>query len=69
MWKRSQKKLSFRFAYDAEDVASAFYSESLLRGHVIVTPNNEGEESKLDLELLYKAIITNSDKITKLFQA
>lgn len=63
------KKLSFRFAYDKEDVAAAFYSESLLKGHVIVASNDEGEESKLDLELLYKAIITNSDQITKLFQS
>lgn len=63
------KKLSFRFAYDAEDAATAFYSESLLRGHVIVAPNVEGEESKLDLELLYKAIVNNSDQITKLFQS
>lgn len=63
------KKMSFRFAYDQEEVAGAFYSESLLRGHVVVTPNTEGEESKVDLELLYKAIITNPDKITKLFQS
>jgi ABC-2 type transport system ATP-binding protein len=62
-------KLSFRFAYDDADVASAYYSESLLRGHVIVSPNTEGEESKLDLELLYKAIVTNPEKITKLFQS
>ncbi|RYF85475.1 MAG: ABC transporter ATP-binding protein [Chitinophagaceae bacterium] len=63
------RKLSFRFAYDNADAASALYSESLLRGHVIVAPNTEGEESKLDLELLYKAIVTNPDKITKLFQS
>ncbi|HEY0039647.1 MAG TPA: ABC transporter ATP-binding protein, partial [Flavisolibacter sp.] len=63
------QKLSFRFAYDAADVATAFYSESLLRGHVVVAPNTGGEESKLDLELLYKAIVTNPDEITKLFQS
>lgn len=63
------KKLSFRFAYEEAEVAAAFYSESLLRGHVIVAPNTEGEESKLDLELLYKAIVTNPDHITKLFQS
>ena len=63
------KKLSFRFAYDQADAEAAFYSESLLRGHVIVAPNTEGEESKLDLELLYKAIVSNPDNITKLFQA
>jgi ABC-2 type transport system ATP-binding protein len=36
---------------------------------VVVAPNVEGEETKLDLELLYKAIVTNSGNITKLFQA
>jgi ABC-2 type transport system ATP-binding protein len=61
------KKLSFRFAIDEADVATAYYSESSLSGNVIVTSNPEGEESKLDLELLYKAIVTNSGKITKLF--
>ena len=62
------QKLSFRLAYNSEDVATALYAESSLIGNVIVTPNREGEESKLDLELLYKAIVTNSDPITKLFQ-
>lgn len=62
------KKLSFRFAYDESELANAFYSESSLSGNVIVTPNIDGEESKLDLELLYKAIVTNREQITKLFK-
>ena len=49
--------------------ASAFYSESLLKGNLIVGPNAAGDESKLDLELLYKAIVTSGDKITNLFQS
>ncbi|HEV7331517.1 MAG TPA: ATP-binding cassette domain-containing protein [Flavisolibacter sp.] len=63
------KRLSFQVAYTESDVATAFYSETSLAGTVVVTPNIIGEESKLDLELLYKAIITNRDKITQLFQA
>ena len=63
------KKLSFRRAYDDTDVANAYYSESSLAGSVVVAPNEEGGEGKLDLELLYKAIVTNPEKITKLFQA
>jgi ABC-2 type transport system ATP-binding protein len=63
------KKLSFRFAYNSADASAAFYSESLLKGHVIVAPNVDNEESKLDLELLYKAIISNGDKIVQLFQS
>jgi ABC-2 type transport system ATP-binding protein len=61
------KMLSFRYAIDDADRATAFYSESSLAGNVIVTTNLEEEESKIDLELLYKAIVTNGDKITKLF--
>ncbi|HET7898946.1 MAG TPA: ABC transporter ATP-binding protein [Flavisolibacter sp.] len=63
------KKLAFRLAYDADDAATAFYTESSLIGNVIVAPNTEGEESKLDLELLYKAIVTNGAQITQLFQS
>src|SRR5215213_3626778 len=47
------RKLSFRFAYDDADVATAFYTESLLKGNLIVGPNYDADESKLDLELLY----------------
>ena len=63
------KKLSFRFAYDEDDTKAAFYSESSLRGNVIVTANDNDEEGKLDLELLYKAIIFHGDKINPLFNS
>jgi ABC-2 type transport system ATP-binding protein len=62
------KKLSFRLAFDEADMATAFYSESSLTGNVIVALNVDCEESKPDLELLYKAIVTNSDKVIELFQ-
>lgn len=62
-------KLSFRFAYDKEDVATAYYSEPSFTGTVVVAPNAGGEETKVDLELLYKAIVTNPEKITNLFQS
>lgn len=63
------RKLSFRYSYAHEELATALYSESLLKGNLIVAPNEQGEESNLDLELLYKAIVTSGDKITKLFQS
>lgn len=61
------RRLSFRFSYDNAEVREALYSESSLRGNVIVAPNETGEEGKLDLELLYKAIVTNGERITALF--
>lgn len=63
------KRLSFRFSYDNADQKDAFYSESSLRGNVIVARNDTGEESKLDLELLYKAIVTNGDRIKSVFHS
>lgn len=63
------RKLSFRFAYDNADASKAIYSESSFMGSVVVTANNGDEEGKIDLELLYKAILANKAKITKLFQA
>lgn len=61
------RKLSFRFAYDQKDVDTAFYNESSFGGTVVVSRNTEGEESKVDLELLYKAIVTNPET-SKSFQ-
>lgn len=61
------QKLSFRYSFDDAEVKAAFYAEPSLRGSVIVAANTEGEEGKLDLELLYKAIVTNGITIQKLF--
>ena len=63
------KKLSFRFSFDDAESKAAFYSESSLKGNVIVAPNLTGEESKIDLELLYKAIVTNGERIKAVFQS
>ena len=62
-------KLSFRISSDEREAKEALYSESSLKGNVIVTPNYEAEEGKLDMELLYKAIVTNGEKIKTLFQS
>lgn len=61
------QKLSFRYAFDDAEVKEAYYAEPSLRGSVVVAKNTEGEEGKLDLELLYKAIVTNGNTIQKLF--
>ena len=63
------EKLSFRISMDEKEAKDALYSESSLKGNVIVTPNYDADEGKLDLELLYKAIVTNGEKIKTLFQS
>ena len=63
------KKLSFRLSFDDTETREAFYSESSLRGNAIVTVNDTGDESKVDLELLYKAIVTNAEKVKLAFKS
>jgi ABC-2 type transport system ATP-binding protein len=63
------RKLSFHISYDPDEIHRAIYQESSLRGSAIITPNMNGEESRIDLELLYKAIITNQAKIESVFNA
>lgn len=63
------RRLSFRISFDSEEVRQSLYSESSLRGNAIITANTEGEDSRLDLELLYKAIILNGPSIHSVFKA
>jgi len=63
------RKLSFRLSFDDAETKQAFYSESSLRGNAIVTVNETGDDSKVDLELLYKAIVTNADKVKLAFKS
>lgn len=63
------RKLQFSVSFDPEEVKSAIYSEASLRGHSVIMKNETDEESKLDLELLYKAIILNREQVQKAFAA
>ncbi|MFT3936646.1 MAG: ABC transporter ATP-binding protein [Chitinophagaceae bacterium] len=63
------RKLSFQISFDSEEIKQALYGESSLRGSAIISRNTADEESKLDLELLYKAIVLNGEAITSVFKA
>ncbi len=56
-------QLNFKISFDPEEIQQALYSEPSLKGNAIITRNTAHEESRLDLEMLYKAIIVNRDKI------
>ena len=62
------RKLSFHISFDSEEIKQALYGEPSLRGSAIITANTKGEESKIDLELLYKAIILNGAAVTTVFK-
>jgi ABC-2 type transport system ATP-binding protein len=47
--------------------SEAIYSADVLGGHVVVKENRLGEESRIELETLFNAVISNSDSINRLF--
>jgi len=60
-------KLTFKVDNNNLDDESVIYSEDSLRGTYQVCENMNGEESKLDIELLFNAIFTDKKRIMKLF--
>ena len=61
------QKLDFRLSFDPGETAAALYSESSLKGNAIITLNKEGEDSRPDLEMLYKAIMLHGPQFNSLF--
>ena len=62
------KRLSFKLSFDESDLHDALYAESVLRGNTVVMENSAHEESKVDLELLYKATMSNPLKIKSILK-
>jgi ABC-2 type transport system ATP-binding protein len=63
------RKLSFHISFDSDEIKQALYREPSLRGSAVITRNTLGDESKMDLELLYKAIVLNGNAIQSVFNA
>jgi len=62
------KKLTCSLSYEPNAIAGAFYAEASIHGTSIITANPGEDEGSLDLEMLYKAIVTNGDKVSALFK-
>ena len=60
-------KLCFKLSYDNEDDSTALYKEESLKGNAVIVPNLSGEEGKVDLEMLYKAVVLNGEALHKIF--
>ncbi|MBA4056099.1 MAG: ABC transporter ATP-binding protein [Marivirga sp.] len=57
------RKLAFKVTSDNFEVSTAFYSEPAFGGSSLVTVNHDGEEANINLELFYKAIMSNPEGI------
>ncbi|MGC3948675.1 MAG: hypothetical protein QM762_29945 [Chryseolinea sp.] len=57
-----RRGLSFKLSFDAADLTEALYAESVLKGNTVVMENDAHEEGKVDLELFYKATMSQPGK-------
>ncbi len=63
------EKLVFKVEDNDVDLKSVLYSEDNVRGLLVVKENSEHLESKLDIELLFNAIVANKKRIKEIFES
>jgi ABC-2 type transport system ATP-binding protein len=61
------RHLSFQMDHEPSRAEDALYSEKVLGGYMVVRKNTTGEESKIELEILFNAVIAKGEKINGLF--
>jgi ABC-2 type transport system ATP-binding protein len=60
-------RLSVHLQPNPPDPDEAFYSEKTMEGYLIVAENKEGEETKLDLEILFNTVIQSQERLSQVF--
>lgn len=60
-------KLCFKVVSDIADPAKVLFAESSLKGHAVIMENANGEHSKVDMELLFNGLLTNTARIQQIF--
>ncbi|MDR0207427.1 MAG: ABC transporter ATP-binding protein [Bacteroidales bacterium] len=61
------KKLAFEVIEDVENDTTVLYEEDNVRGKLVVHENIHQKETKLDIELLFNAVILNKEKVQNIF--
>ena len=67
---RSLDEISNRLLFARTSILpeESIYSEENLSGYFSIIPNEDGEENTPDIELLYKAVLQQPEKIKSMFQ-
>ena len=67
---RSLDEISNRLLFARTDILpeESIYSEENLSGYFSIIPNEDGEENTPDIELLYKAVLHQPEKLQSMFQ-
>ena len=67
-YEQISKKLAFTRQSELPDTSSLVYSESSLGGYTVVKTNTGREETKMNLELLFNAVVNSREKIHEIFK-
>lgn len=60
-------KLSFKTVSNLDDAGGIVYANTSLRGHTVITENTNKEQSRIDMEMLFNAVLEQPEKISKIF--
>jgi ABC-2 type transport system ATP-binding protein len=63
------EKLSFEVIENTGNASHILYEEDNVRGKVVVRENTDAKDTKLDIELLFNAVMLNKAKIQQLFNS
>jgi ABC-2 type transport system ATP-binding protein len=67
-YEKISRNLAFSRQSELPDRDSLVYSESSLGGYTVVTVNQGSEETKMNLELLFNAVVNSREKINEIFK-
>lgn len=73
VFNRSYEEISGKLAFvkeaDLPDTESTLYFEPALGGYTVVKENTDADETRMNLEMLFNAVISNTDKINEVFKS
>lgn len=60
-------RLCFKNVTNMADAENILFSDSSIRGHAIIIPNEGAEHSRIDMELLFNAVLEKRESISQIF--
>jgi len=66
---RITEKLVFKQVMQLDEITTPVYSEGGLKGYAVVAPNLKNEESKIDMEIFFNAVLAEKNQIQSQFNA
>ncbi len=60
-------KLAFKQVLKLEDIPNAIYNEGGLKGYAVIALNSEKENTRLDMEMFFNAVLSQKQQIIPLF--